>query len=215
MNIYQKMLEVMKGVSYLSKDDKVEFKNTKYKAISEEKVTSTVREKLIEQGLVIFPVAQAHRREGILSIVDVTYRIVNTENPDEHIDVVSSGSGADTQDKGVGNRMLRDYGQYERVEGQLIAVPLPDTDQTEREILNKMEYHLALSPKITIMKGQTKRIYLLLRGSSTYNTEEMARLISGLIDECRWSGIPDSEIMTPFEKQKLYEQYGIGEKHEQ
>ena len=113
------------------------------------------------------------------------------------------------------NRMLRDYGQYERVEGQLIAVPLPDTDQTEREILNKMEYHLALSPKITIMKGQTKRIYLLLRGSSTYNTEEMARLISGLIDECRWSGIPDSEIMTPFEKQKLYEQYGIGKKHEQ
>lgn len=109
MNIYQKMLEVMKGVSYLSKDDKVEFKNTKYKAISEEKVTSTVREKLIEQGLVIFPVAQAHRREGTLSIVDVTYRIVNTENPDEHIDVVSSGSGADTQDKGVGKAMTYAY----------------------------------------------------------------------------------------------------------
>lgn len=113
------------------------------------------------------------------------------------------------------NRMLRDYGQYEQVEGQLIAVPLPDTDQTEREVLSKMEYHLALSPKVTIMKGETKRVYLLLRGSSTYNTEEMARLISGLIEECRYSGIPDSEIMTPFEKRKLYEQYGIGEKHEQ
>ncbi len=113
------------------------------------------------------------------------------------------------------NRMLRDYGQYERVEGQLIAVPLPDTDQTEREVLSKMEYHLALSPKVTIMKGETKRVYLLLRSSSTYNTEEMTRLISGLIEECRYSGIPDSEIMTPFEKQKLYEQYGIGEKHEQ
>lgn len=112
------------------------------------------------------------------------------------------------------NRMLRDYGQYEQVEGQLIAVPLPDTDQTEREVLNKMEYHLALSPKVTIMKGKTKRVYLLLRGSSTYNTEEMARLISGLIEECRYSGIPDSEIMTPFEKRKLYEQYGIGEKNE-
>lgn len=113
------------------------------------------------------------------------------------------------------NRMLRDYGQYEQVEGQLIAVPLPDTDQTEREVLSKMEYHLALSPKVTIMKGETKRVYLLLRGSSTYNTEEMARLISGLIEECRYSGIPDSEIMTPFEKRKLYEQYGIGVKHEQ
>nr|DAY99902.1 MAG TPA: NinB protein [Caudoviricetes sp.] len=111
--------------------------------------------------------------------------------------------------------MLREYGQFERVEGQLIAVPLPDTDQTEKEVLNKMEYHLALSPKITVMKGQTKRVYLLLRGSSTYNTEEMARLISGLIEDCRDSGIPDSEIMTPFEKQKLFEQYGIGGEHEQ
>lgn len=54
--------------------------------------------------------------------------------------------------------MLREYGQFERVEGQLIAVPLPDTDQTEKEVLNKMEYHLALSPKITVMKGQTKRV---------------------------------------------------------
>ena len=113
------------------------------------------------------------------------------------------------------NRMLREYGQFERVEGQLIAVPLPDTDQTEKEVLNKMEYHLALSPKITVMKGQTKRVYLLLRGSSTYSTEEMARLISGLIEDCRDSGIPDSEIMTPFEKQKLFEQYGIGGEHEQ
>ena len=113
------------------------------------------------------------------------------------------------------NRMLREYGQFERVEGQLIAVPLPDTDQTEKEVLNKMEYHLALSPKITVMKGQTKRVYLLLKGSSTYNTEEMARLISGLIEDCRDSGIPDSEIMTPFEKQKLFEQYGIGGEHEQ
>ena len=101
------------------------------------------------------------------------------------------------------------------MDGQLIAVPLPDTDQTEKEVLNKMEYHLALSPKTTVMRGQVKRVYLLLRGSSTYNTEEMARLISGLIEDCRDSGIPDSEIMTPFEKQKLFEQYGIGGEHEQ
>lgn len=113
------------------------------------------------------------------------------------------------------NLMLRRYGQYEKVDDQLLAVLLPDTDQTEREVLNKTEYHLALTSGIKIIEGQTKRIYHLLRGSSTYNTEEMARLISGLIDECRWSGIPDSEIMTPFEKQKLYELYGIGDKNEQ
>jgi len=109
MNIYEKMLEVMKGVTYLSKDDKVEFKTTKYKAISEEKVTSTVRAKLIEQGLVIFPIAQSHKRQDTLTTVDVTYRIVNTENPDEHVDVVSSGTGVDTQDKGVGKAMTYAY----------------------------------------------------------------------------------------------------------
>ncbi len=109
------------------------------------------------------------------------------------------------------NRMLREYGQYEGAEGQQIIALLPDTDQTEKEVLNKTEYHLALTSNVTVVKGQTKRVYLLLRGSSTYNTEEMARLISGLIEDCRDSGIPDSEIMTPFEKQRLWEQYGIGD----
>lgn len=109
MNIYQKISAIMKAVSYLSKDDTVAFGNTKYKAVSEEKVTSAVREKLIEQGLVIFPIAQVHKREGTLTTVDVTYRIVNTENPDEYIDVVSSGTGADTQDKGVGKAMTYAY----------------------------------------------------------------------------------------------------------
>lgn len=112
------------------------------------------------------------------------------------------------------NRMLRRYGQIERVDGNnVIAVYLPDTEEVERDVLNKEEYHLMpLHKKIPDKNGEVKMTYLLLRGFSTYNTEEMARLISGLIQDCRDSEIPDSEIMTPFEKKKLYEQYGIGEK---
>lgn len=109
------------------------------------------------------------------------------------------------------NRLLRRYGQLERLDGQLIAVPLPDTDKTETDILNKVEYHLMPTPKVTMMKGNIYRVYIMLRGSSTYDTVEMARLINGLIEDCRDSGISDSDIMTPFEKQKLYEQYGIGD----
>lgn len=107
------------------------------------------------------------------------------------------------------NRMLRRYGQLERLDGQLIAIPLPDTEKTEADVLCKVEYHLKPTPKVTMMKGELYRVYIMLRGSSTYNTEEMARLISGLIQDCRDSDIPESEIMTPFEKQKLKEQYGI------
>lgn len=109
MDIYQKIAKVMDDVKYLSKDDKVEFGNTKYKAISEEKVTSTIRESLIRHGIVIIPVAQEHRREGTLSTVDVTYRIQNTEDREDYINAVSSGTGADTQDKGVGKAMTYAY----------------------------------------------------------------------------------------------------------
>lgn len=106
--LYQKISNVMKDVDYLQKDDQVAFGSTKYKAISEEKVTSTVRESLIKNGLVIFPIEQAHSREGTLSTVDVRYKIVDVETGEYEI-LVSSGTGSDTQDKGVGKAMTYAY----------------------------------------------------------------------------------------------------------
>lgn len=105
MNIFQKMQAVMKDVQYLAKDDHVEYKTTKYKAISEEKVTSTMRKALIEHGLVVFPVKQIRERVGTITSVDVTYRLQNIDDPDDYIEIVSSGDGADTQDKGAGKAM--------------------------------------------------------------------------------------------------------------
>lgn len=109
MNIFEKISIVMSEVSYLSKDDKVEFGSTKYKAISEEKVTSIVRSSLIKNGIVIIPVEQEHHREGNLTTVDVTYRIQNIEDVNDYILAKSSGTGADTQDKGVGKAMTYAY----------------------------------------------------------------------------------------------------------
>lgn len=106
--LYQKISKVMQDVDYLQKDDQVAFNNTKYKAISEEKVTSTVRESLIKNGLIIFPFEQQHKREGTLSTVDVKYKIVDTETGEFEV-LVSSGTGADTQDKGVGKAMTYAY----------------------------------------------------------------------------------------------------------
>lgn len=108
LNLYQKISAVMKDVDYLQKDDKIEFKATKYKAISEEKVTSAVRASLIKHGLVILPVEQNHSREGSLSTVDTKYKIVDVDTGQYEI-IVSSGTGADTQDKGVGKAMTYSY----------------------------------------------------------------------------------------------------------
>ena len=123
MNLYEKISQVMQEVAYLAKDDSVSTGGTSsYKAISEEKVTSTVRASLIKNGLVIIPISQQHSRvdEQItdncgkqkinrITTVDVLYRLVNIEKPDEYIDIASSGTGVDTQDKGVGKAMTYAY----------------------------------------------------------------------------------------------------------
>lgn len=105
MNIYEKILEIMKAVQKLQKDDNVKFGTTNYKALSEEKVTEIMRKQLIAQKLVVYPFRQESSRTGNITHVDTMYRMVNAENPDEYIEIASCGDGADTQDKGSGKAM--------------------------------------------------------------------------------------------------------------
>lgn len=109
MNIYEKMLEVMKAIEYLNKDDRVEYKSTKYRAMSEEKVTTTVRKELLRQGLVVFPIEQSVSQNGTITTTNTVYKMVNVENPEEFVILASSGQGADTQDKGVGKAMTYSF----------------------------------------------------------------------------------------------------------
>jgi len=104
LNLHQKILQIMREVQRIQKDDHVEFKTTKYKALSEEKVTSIMREKMIDYSLVVYPIKQDWSRQGNITHVDVTYRLVDTESGDS-IEIVSCGDGADTQDKGSGKAM--------------------------------------------------------------------------------------------------------------
>ena len=117
-NLYQRMIAVMDDVKRLQKDKQVGSGSYAYKAVSEEKVATTMRNAFIQHGLVIFPVSQVHRltdytrpgRGGELSIislssVDVVYKLVNVDNPAEYELIASSGTGVDNQDKGVGKAM--------------------------------------------------------------------------------------------------------------
>ena len=108
------------------------------------------------------------------------------------------------------NMMLCKYGQPVIIDGQLARMPLPDTEDADSKIRNSMEYHLKPTSDVREGKdGITYRTYLMLRGSSEYNTEEMARLIGGLISDCKDAGISESEIATPDEKRLLKERYGV------
>lgn len=109
MNLHEKIMAIMKDVQYLAKDDSVEFGKTKYKALSEEKVTSIMRRELERHGVVVYPIEQHWERIGQISHVDVKYKMVNVDDPSDFIEVVSCGDGADTQDKGAGKAMTYAY----------------------------------------------------------------------------------------------------------
>ncbi len=88
----------------------------------------------------------------------------------------------------VHNIMLERYGTLERMEdGSLMPLCLRD-DIDYREL----EYMHLKPTSRTLRKGSTVyRWYYLIKGSSQYNTQEMAALIDGIVSECK-----DLEIET-------------------
>ena len=139
--VYQKILSVMSTVNYLNKDGFVETgKGKGYKALTDEKVLAAVRPALVSAGLVILPVKMEQKRtdeqvEGYdgkmktnrITDVSVTYRIINAENPDDFVEVVSSGTGVDTQDKGIGKAMT--YAKKYAILNSFLIPSGDDTDQ--------------------------------------------------------------------------------------
>ena len=111
----------MEEVSYLKNDTTVGSGSYAFKAVSDEKVFRTVRASLITNGLIIIPIEQVHQhtdtlsanKDGVpkmsrFSTVDTKYRIFNIEDG-EYIDAVSSGTGEDSSDKGVGKAQTYSY----------------------------------------------------------------------------------------------------------
>ena len=68
-----------------------------------------MRAEAIKYNIVVYPIEQRWERIGQISHVDVRYKIVNVDDPDDYIEVVSCGDGADTQDKGAGKAMTYAY----------------------------------------------------------------------------------------------------------
>ncbi len=108
------------------------------------------------------------------------------------------------------NILLRRYGQPEVIDGKMIYLVLPDTDQGVRKADEAETYHIKPTSEVkTGRNGERFRTYVMLRGSSTYNTEEMAHLIDGLVSECKEVGI---ETATPEELSRMLELYEANRK---
>lgn len=103
----------------------------------------------------------------------------------------------------IHNALLRDYGQIDIQDGVAQWVVLPETYK-----LTESDYLLATPNKVKMQskKGEVQGIvYIRLRGSHTYNTEEMSRLIDGTVMEAKELGI---ETLTPFQLEEMKQKWG-------
>lgn len=103
------------------------------------------------------------------------------------------------------NLMLRDCSFPFIVDGKVAMQALRDTEEAENRVLESETYHVKpTSGTITGNDGLTYRWYMVLRGSRTFNVEEMSALIDNLIPACVEQGIevlPADEL----ERMRMYE----------
>lgn len=104
------------------------------------------------------------------------------------------------------NHMLRCYGQIEVIDDQGVYIVIPDTDAAQKMVDEAETFHLKPTSQVKLGKdGIMYRTYMMLRGSSSYDTKEMSTLIDGLVGECKEQGI---ETLTPAELERMMEAYG-------
>lgn len=119
MNIYQKLIEVRKTVTYLQKDGK----NTQYEYVSSPQTLGSLKAKMDELGLLLIPrilkaIVQDHvttkdtlikgevvslrSTHQYFTILDMLFTWVNAEKPEEKIKCRWHGQGLDFGEKGPG-----------------------------------------------------------------------------------------------------------------
>lgn len=115
-NLYQKIVNVMSKVKYISNDIKVDLGNNKsYPALSEEKVLKIIREEMIINKLCIIPTGidcfTVTKIESLNSKVQYNltnlvseYNICDAESGESER-IMSAGQGHDSGDKGAGKAM--------------------------------------------------------------------------------------------------------------
>ena len=103
------------------------------------------------------------------------------------------------------NILLRRHGRPEVIDGQMVFLVLPDSEEGTKKADEAETYHIRPTSEVKTGKdGKLYRTYVMLRGSSTYDTAEMSALIDGLVSECKEQGI---ETIPPQELERMMEMY--------
>src|SRR5574344_336520 len=115
MNLYERLNAIANEVGYVNKNLVVQLGAHSYNAVGEADVLAAVKPLEKKYGVYSYPLEReiiaaekttdSNGRASYFERIKVTYRFLNVDNPDEHIDIVSFGDGIDPSDKSVGKAM--------------------------------------------------------------------------------------------------------------
>lgn len=125
LNIYQRLLKITEELKTVEKNLNVPVSSkNSYKAVSERDVLDAVKpleakygvysyaydRKIIENGELVsnkkdFQTGEIKEQKQLYMRLEVTYRFVNVDNPQEYIEIKTYGDGIDTGDKATGKAM--------------------------------------------------------------------------------------------------------------
>lgn len=97
----------------------------------------------------------------------------------------------------VKNRLIREYGQYEYIDGSIPTFAIDE--RFAEEMMNRSDIHLKPEGRI----GDRVRM-AVMRGSHTYDSKEMSVLIDGAISEAKELGI---ETLPPAELERMMNEW--------
>ena len=94
------------------------------------------------------------------------------------------------------NHLIASYGQFEMIGDE----PMIYKTNASEEYMQELETIHTKCVKITEEKGKKVYFYRIYRGSHTYDSAEMAKLIKGTVHECELQGI---ETLTSNELERM------------
>lgn len=99
------------------------------------------------------------------------------------------------------NHLIADYGQIQYIDDQ----PMIYKTNAPEEYMMELETIHTKLVKVTEENDKEVFFYRVYRGSHTYTSSEMQKLISGTVEECKALGI---ETLTPMELARMNELWG-------
>lgn len=118
MNLFEKMSAITMEISAVAKNLNVDMGRNSYKAVGEADILAAVKPIEAKHGVYSYPVSRRVIESAVITTakkdyetkqqflrMEVTYRFVNMEKPEEYIEMTTYGDGVDPQDKAPGKAM--------------------------------------------------------------------------------------------------------------